>query len=47
MTITVLCLVIAIVCFFIRGLSVKTGQVDLGYIGWAFVFCAVLSTLIR
>lgn len=47
MTLTVLFLIVAIVCFLIRGLQVKTGKVDLGYIGWAFVFCAVLTTFIH
>ncbi len=47
MTVTVVLLILAAICFFVRGLAVKTGQIDLGYIGWGLVICAVLSTLIR
>jgi len=42
MSVHVLFLVVAVICFLIKGFSVNTGRVDLWPTGWAFVVAALL-----
>ena len=42
MSVKLVCLIIAAVCFFVKGAGVNTGQVDLMNIGFGFVVLSVI-----
>lgn len=42
LSVSVVCLLLALICFVLKGLSVPTGRVDLMNIGFAFVVASVL-----
>jgi len=43
MTVEFVCFVLAAICFFIKGLGVNTGRVDLMNIGFGLVMVGVLA----
>ena len=44
MSIHVILLLIAILCFLLKGFGARTGSIDLWPIGWAFVILSLIVT---
>lgn len=42
MSIHILFLIVAVLCFLLKGFGVNTGRVDLWPIGWAFVVASLI-----